>query len=80
MTLGNMRALGVQRLIASRLNHACRHTALLVGWHGDDPGSILPEWRKTVNQPSSHCPTRSGVIGEWKLSGPMAFHPKGESE
>jgi hypothetical protein len=27
MTLGNMRELGVQRLIASCLNDACRHTA-----------------------------------------------------
>ena len=29
MTLGNMRALGVQRLIAFCHNHACRHSALL---------------------------------------------------
>jgi hypothetical protein len=29
MTLGNMRALGVQRLIASCLNDTCRHTALI---------------------------------------------------
>ena len=29
MTLGNMRALGVTRLIASCLNDACRHTALI---------------------------------------------------
>jgi hypothetical protein len=29
MTLGNMRRLGVQRLIASCLNDACRHTALI---------------------------------------------------
>jgi hypothetical protein len=29
MTLGNMRALGVQRLIASCLNDACRQTALI---------------------------------------------------
>jgi hypothetical protein len=28
MTLGNMRELGVQRLVASWLNDACRHTAL----------------------------------------------------
>ena len=27
--LGNMRALGVQRLIASCLNEACRHTAFI---------------------------------------------------
>ncbi len=29
MTFGNMRELGVQRLIASCLNDACRHTALI---------------------------------------------------
>jgi hypothetical protein len=29
MTLGNMRALGVQNLIASCLNDACRHQALI---------------------------------------------------
>jgi hypothetical protein len=29
MTLGNMRHLGVQRLIASCLNDACRHVALI---------------------------------------------------
>ena len=29
MTLGNMRELGVQRLVASCLNDACRHTALI---------------------------------------------------
>ena len=29
MTLGNMRELGVQRLIASCLNDACRHIALI---------------------------------------------------
>jgi hypothetical protein len=28
MTLGNMRELGAQNLIASCLNDACRHTAL----------------------------------------------------
>ena len=29
MALGNMRELGVQRLIASCLSNACRHTALI---------------------------------------------------
>ena len=29
MTLGNMRGLGVQRLVAYCLNDACRHTALI---------------------------------------------------
>jgi hypothetical protein len=32
ITLGNMRELGVQRLIASCLNDACRHTALIDVW------------------------------------------------
>jgi hypothetical protein len=32
MTLGNMRELGVGRLIASCLNDACRHTALIEVW------------------------------------------------
>jgi hypothetical protein len=32
MTLGNMRDLGVQRLIASSLNDACRNTALIDVW------------------------------------------------
>ena len=29
MTLGNMRRLGVQRLIGYCLNHSCRHSALI---------------------------------------------------
>jgi hypothetical protein len=29
MTLGNMRELGVQNLVTSCLNDACRHTALI---------------------------------------------------
>ena len=29
MTLGNMRELGVQSLVASCLSDACRHTALI---------------------------------------------------
>ena len=32
MTLGNTRDLGVKRLIASCLNDACRHTALIEVW------------------------------------------------
>jgi transposase len=32
MTPGNMRERGVQRLIASCLNDACRHTALIDVW------------------------------------------------
>jgi hypothetical protein len=32
MTVGNMRELGVKQLIASCLNDACRHTALIEVW------------------------------------------------
>ena len=43
MTLGNMRELGVQRLIASCLNDACRHTALIdvSSYPADTPGPVL---------------------------------------
>jgi hypothetical protein len=40
MTLGNMRKLGVQRLIASCLNDACRHTALIDVWSYPDETEI----------------------------------------
>jgi hypothetical protein len=45
MTLGDMRDLGVQRLIASCLNPACRHTALIEAWSypGRDRNSVLQE-------------------------------------
>jgi hypothetical protein len=37
MTLGNMRELGVHRLIVSCLNHACRHeTVISVDDYADD--------------------------------------------
>jgi hypothetical protein len=37
MTLGNMRHLGVQRLVATRLNDACRHQGLIdVSKYPDD--------------------------------------------
>ena len=39
MTLANMRGLGVQRLLASCLNDACRHQALIdvSSYDGDTP-------------------------------------------
>jgi hypothetical protein len=37
MTLGDMRQLGVQRLVASCLNDACRHVGLIdVSKYADD--------------------------------------------
>jgi hypothetical protein len=39
MTLGNMRYLGVHHLVATCLNDACRHTALIdVSKYPDDAG------------------------------------------
>jgi hypothetical protein len=47
MTLGNMRELGVQNLIASCLNDACRHTALIdVSNHAAD--TEVPWFRSRV--------------------------------
>ena len=40
MTLGNMRHLGVQRLVAYCLNPSCRHEGLIdVSQFSDGPGS-----------------------------------------
>ena len=68
MTLGNMRELGVARLIASCLNEACRHTALIdVSSHpADTEGRVIcakcgsrgnkidvrPNWKEQSAQPS----------------------------
>ena len=43
MTLGNMRELGVQHLIAFCLNDACRHQALIerVELPGRDRGAVV---------------------------------------
>jgi hypothetical protein len=43
-SLGNMRELGVQRLIASCLNDACRHTALI---------DVRPNWKEQPKRPSN---------------------------
>jgi hypothetical protein len=44
MTLGNMRQFSVQNLIASCLNYACRHTALIdvSSYPAETPGSAAP--------------------------------------
>jgi hypothetical protein len=44
MTLGNMRELGVQRLIAYCLNDACRHSALIdvPSCPGETEGAVVP--------------------------------------
>ena len=47
MTLGNMRELGVQHLIASYLNDACRHQALIdVSSHPAE--TEVPSFRRKV--------------------------------
>jgi len=49
MTLGNMRRLGVQRLLASCLNDACRHTALVdVSKYPED--TEVPRFRTRVGE------------------------------
>jgi hypothetical protein len=47
MTLGNMRDLGVQRLIASCLNDACRHVAL-IDVSSYPPDTEVPWFRSRV--------------------------------
>ena len=47
MTLGNMRQLGVQNLIASCLNDACHHTALVdVSSYPADTEVPWPNWKE----------------------------------
>ena len=52
MTLANMRELGVQRLLASCLNDACRHTALIdvssYPAKTEVPSSLRPKHASTV--------------------------------
>ena len=48
MTLGNMRDLGVRRLIASCLNHACRHTTLIEVWSYPAATEIIYFKRRVV--------------------------------
>ena len=65
MTLGNMRALGVTRLIASCLNDACRHTALIdVFLEAIRPKNprvpVLPQPPKRTWPPSLPSPLRGG--------------------
>ena len=73
MTLGNMRDLGVQRLIASCLNDACRHTAL-VDVSSYPAETELPRFRTRVV--CAKCGSRGNKIDvrpNWKEQ------PTGES-
>jgi hypothetical protein len=48
MTLGDMRELGVQKLIASCLNDACRQTALIEVWSYPAATEIMYFKRRVV--------------------------------
>ena len=66
MTLGNMRKLGVQRLIASCLNDAFRHTALIDVW-SYPADTEIPYFRSHVV--CAKCGSRGNKIGvrpNWK--------------
>jgi hypothetical protein len=62
MTLGNMRELGVQNLIAFCLNDACRHQALIehVELSGRDRGAVPGEVRR---QASGRAAELEGAAG-----------------
>jgi hypothetical protein len=59
MTLGNMRQLGVQRLIASCLNDACRHTALIDVFSYPAESGMMAQWhsswRSTMARDNLKC-------------------------
>ena len=59
MTLGNMRELGVQRLVASCLNDACRHVAL-IDVSGYPADTEVPSFRPRVV--SAKCGGRGNKI------------------
>ena len=70
MTLGNMRELGVQRLIASCLNDACRHQGL-VDVSGYSADTQVPWFRSRVKCASAAAGgTRIGVRPNWKEQPP----------
>jgi hypothetical protein len=68
---GNMRALGVQRLIASCLNDVCRHTALIDFWSYTAETEI-PYFRRHVV--CAKCGSRGNKIDvrpNWKEQAPQ---------
>jgi hypothetical protein len=70
MTLGNMRQLGVQRLIASCLNDACRHQGL-VDVSGNPADTEVPWFRSRVV--CNKCGARGNKIDtrpNWKEQPP----------
>jgi hypothetical protein len=82
MTLGNMRELGVQRLVASCLNDACRHTALIdVSGYSADTEILSFKGRavcakcggrgtrSTCGQTGKEQPTQPSLVGKCSLVG-----------
>ena len=71
MTLGNMRELGAQRLVASCLNDACRHIALIDVSKSAD--TEVPSFRSRVV--CAKCGSRGNKIDvrpNWKEQLPQA--------
>jgi hypothetical protein len=72
MTLGNMRDLGVERLITSCLNPTCRHTALIEVW-SYPADTEIPYFRSRVV--CAKCGSRRDKIDvrpNWKEQAPQA--------
>jgi hypothetical protein len=72
MTLGNMRELGVKKLIASCLNDACRHTTLIEVWSYPAATEITYFKRRVV---CAKCGSRGNKIDvrpNWKEQPPQA--------
>ena len=86
MTLANMRQLGVQRLLASCLNDACRHQALIdvSNYDGDTPvpwfaskvvcNKCGARGRKIDVRPNwKEPPPQESLTGkQWRLRGTLA--------
>jgi transposase len=66
MTLGNMRELGVKRLIASCLNDGCRHTALIEVWSYPAETEIPYFKSRVVCAKCGACGNKIDVRPNWK--------------
>ena len=71
MTLGDMRELGVQKLIASCLNDACRHTALIEVWSYPAATEIMYFKRRVVCAKCGARGNRIDVRPNWREQPPM---------
>jgi hypothetical protein len=71
MTLGNMRELGVQNLVASCLNDACRHVGLIDAsyYPAETECSVVPTSRglRQVRQPREQDRRATELEGATKL-------------